>query len=360
MRKSPDMSPFKIQNEESNLLIIHPGAMGDVLLSIPAIRALRQAAPSMKVGLLANGQIAELLVACGEIHQFFSLDRSGFSCLLSGQTNGISPALRAFMEKGISVVGWMKDDDGKIAAQFKGMGIHNCVVCSPHSSEVQGTHQSIRFLHGTGFDRMSPLESWELQLPQATQKQGKELLHTKLLKQEGPPVCIHPGSGSPHKCFRPSLFAELVKDLQKQGAFPVLLQGPADAKQVMAVRDACANPPPIIHDVSIPQLAGILSAMNLFVGHDSGATHLAAALSVKTIALFGPTDPQQWAPLGPKVHVLSGPTCHCKEWDQVRSCQEKSCLGINSDLLRESCLSFLESSQARHSLKEDKHLSCPV
>jgi ADP-heptose:LPS heptosyltransferase len=78
-------------------------------------------------------------------------------------------------------------------------------------------------------------------------------------------------------------------------------------------------------------MAGVIAHANTFVGHDSGLTHLAAALHVPTIALFGPTDPRRWAPRGPHVKVVSGASCRCHGWEAVRACVEKTCLQITPE-----------------------------
>ncbi|RMH06065.1 MAG: glycosyltransferase family 9 protein, partial [Nitrospirae bacterium] len=69
----------------------------------------------------------------------------------------------------------------------------------------------------------------------------------------------------------------------------------------------------------------------LFLGHDSGLTHLAAVLGVPTIALFGPTDPTRWGPRGKRVTILRGPLCQCSNWEAVQQCFPKPCLNFSVD-----------------------------
>ena len=88
-------------------------------------------------------------------------------------------------------------------------------------------------------------------------------------------------------------------------------------------------------------MAGVLAQAKLFVGHDSGLTHLAAALQVPTLAMFGPTDPLQWAPLGNHVRTVTGLSCSCPTWESVRACESKSCLTISTETIISRCLSLL-------------------
>jgi len=117
-------------------------------------------------------------------------------------------------------------------------------------------------------------------------------------------VAVHPGSGGRRKCWPARRFAELAGRLDA----PVLLiEGPADA-------DACREffqtvPPscPVLRgtDLPLPRLAAFLMESRGYIGNDSGVSHLAAALGAPTVAVFGPTDPAVWAPLGPRVAAVA-------------------------------------------------------
>ncbi len=74
-----------------------------------------------------------------------------------------------------------------------------------------------------------------------------------------------------------------------------------------------ASATPTVRDLSVAGLAAFLSRCALFVGNDSGVTHLAGLLGVPTVALFGPTDPAIWAPLGLRVVALQSPKGRMEE-----------------------------------------------
>jgi ADP-heptose:LPS heptosyltransferase len=100
-------------------------------------------------------------------------------------------------------------------------------------------------------------------------------------------------------------------------------------------------------------VAGVTAHASLFVGHDSGLTHLAARLHVPTLALFGPTDPRRWAPRGPHVTVLAGTACRCEGWDEIRACREKSCLQISAETILGTCERMLQQQNLVHSSVSD-------
>ena len=117
-------------------------------------------------------------------------------------------------------------------------------------------------------------------------------------------LAIHPGSGSPAKNWPATRFAELVRS--RGDARWLLVRGPADDAAASLLERAPGAW--VARDLPLRVLAALLARAGAFVGNDSGVTHLAAASGAPTIALFGPTDPRLWAPVGPHVEVIHGRT----------------------------------------------------
>jgi ADP-heptose:LPS heptosyltransferase len=121
-------------------------------------------------------------------------------------------------------------------------------------------------------------------------------------------LAIHPGSGSRNKNWPLGRWSELLRELMPSFDEILLISGEADTGIFEAVRPLipatklrlCANR-------SLWDLVSELSQATLFIGHDSGVTHVAAATGVPTVALFGPTDPTIWAPNGDHVVVITSP-----------------------------------------------------
>jgi ADP-heptose:LPS heptosyltransferase len=88
------------------------------------------------------------------------------------------------------------------------------------------------------------------------------------------------------------------------------------------------TPPLVLRDLDLSLLAGVLAQVRLYVGHDSGVTHLSALLGIRTIVVFGPTDHRRWAPHGSHVSILRETPCACESWEMVQQCKEKPCLKV--------------------------------
>jgi hypothetical protein len=115
-------------------------------------------------------------------------------------------------------------------------------------------------------------------------------------------LAVHPGSGSPAKNWPADRFDRLAEALSPDRPW-LLVLGPAEEGAALAGRAAIRvrSPHPRV-------LGAALRRAGLFVGNDSGASHLAAAWGAPTLALFGPTDPAVWSPVGPRVRVVRSPS----------------------------------------------------
>jgi hypothetical protein len=117
-------------------------------------------------------------------------------------------------------------------------------------------------------------------------------------------VAVHPGSGSPRKTWPADRFAALLDTLAPRGPW-LLVQGPSDGEA--AARLARRPGAVVARGLSPRTLGAVLARAGLFVGNDSGVSHLAAAWGAPTVALFGPTDPAVWGPVGPRTAVVRAP-----------------------------------------------------
>jgi ADP-heptose:LPS heptosyltransferase len=165
-----------------------------------------------------------------------------------------------------------------------------------------------------------PPRGW-LSLTQMDRAWGRAALAGLGLDQ---PTILHPGAGATWKRWPAASFARLALALRDRGHQIALVEGPADEEAVREVL-AQAGPLPVIREADLRALARLLAQARSFVGNDSGVTHLAAMAGARTIALFGPTDPASWAPLG-DVHILR----HCRDatrrQGEIRICTDPECM----------------------------------
>lgn len=117
-------------------------------------------------------------------------------------------------------------------------------------------------------------------------------------------IVLHPGSGNPSKNWPAERFAGLARKIMASSiCLPVVVAGEADEKAIGIMRGLLPEAHFIVNSPLV-DIASIISIAAGFAGNDSGITHLAAALNVPVVALFGPTDPAIWAPRGKNVTVI--------------------------------------------------------
>lgn len=120
-----------------------------------------------------------------------------------------------------------------------------------------------------------------------------------------PYAVIHPGSGGLKKCWPAERYAELARRISEAQVLPVAVFGPAD--DVIRAQFESAIPANLhvarVENEKLRNVLALLAGARGYAGNDSGLSHLAARIC-QTTAIFGPTDPKVWAPLGDDVRVL--------------------------------------------------------
>ncbi|HET7769220.1 MAG TPA: glycosyltransferase family 9 protein [Chloroflexota bacterium] len=195
------------------------------------------------------------------------------------------PAVLPFPEL---LIVWLRDHVA-VTANAQRLRVPRVVGCAPLEATVAGTHMAAWL--------SASLESLGVRRAAGT------LLAAAGAEPAG--VVIHPGSGSARKNW--GGWAEVMAVLRPARA--TVIAGPADevpVEQLLAAWPAGAARPSVRKELTLEQLGRLLAGAELYLGNDSGVTHLAAAVGAPTVAVFGPTDPAVWAPVGARVMTVGG------------------------------------------------------
>jgi lipopolysaccharide heptosyltransferase III len=270
-------------------LLVRAGALGDILLLRGAVASLRGAGATVR--LLAPARTGQVLVGPGEVDVVVPLDGAGMADLLGGNAppDELAAALRAdavlALTRSHDLVAALRPHAGRLVQRDPEPppGIH----------AADWAAEAARALGGRRTERIPPM-SFTAEERAAVSSLGASL----------PPrfLAVHPGSGSTTKNWPSERFARLVCARTGRGERWLLVAGPADGEAVAPLRDV---PGAVLASGLAPRvLAALLSRAGLYVGNDSGVSHLAAAAGAPTLALFGPTDPASWAPRGRRALTL--------------------------------------------------------
>jgi ADP-heptose:LPS heptosyltransferase len=335
--------------------MIHPGGLGDVLLAVPAMVRLRTRFPNHWLVLCAEDQTARLLLACRIIDAWTSVQGRNCADLFTG-AGLVTGQVRVWLEDCDLAIAWTEDLDGKLSETLKAVGVREVITRSPFSATIRARHQRDRFLEAINEAPSDGAEDILLTVTESLLRLGRICLEAAGCLPGQSFVVIHPGSGSIHKCVALETLASLVAAFQMSGATPVVLEGPADQEPVDRLLQVCGDPPIVLKGLDLLTVAGVLAQARLFVGQDSGITHLAGLMGTHTVVLFGPTDSDRWAPQGAHVAVVQGAPCLCSSWSDVSRCQEKTCLVIQQDYFVARC--FAQLKQASASAENPVRLPC--
>ncbi len=290
----------------NRILVIRGGAIGDFVLTLPSIALLRNAFPQARLEILGYKHI----VALAENRFYAQAVRSieyaalaSFFARAAELPNELCEYFRSFD----LVVSYLFDPDRIFQQNLARAGVENFLFCSP---KISGDEHAAKQL-------ARPLEQLGLILKDAAarlypssddQKSAAEFI--KNLRS--PIIALHPGSGSSTKNWPHENWFHLASWLlETKCAGSLLIVGGEADEEALSAMKSLAGQKDDVHfaiDLPLPALAAILEKCAFFLGHDSGISHIAAAVGTRSLLLFGPTDPEIWAPIDPQVRIIRSPT----------------------------------------------------
>lgn len=291
-----------IRSHAPRFLILRGGAIGDFIVTLPVLQALRAQWPVAQIEIWGYPHIANLAVASGLAQSVVSLDRAEMSRFFVPEpsfTDAQVAAIRSFD----LVFNYLHDPIGQVRSNLLLAGAKQVLSGSPL---IKRGH-AVPFL----LEPLQALAIYETELApalnfsEALRASGRARLRARGLL--GKPVAVHPGSGSPSKNWPIERYVEIIRRLQAQKTDVVAILGEADVAEAAVLTRELPGLP-ILEGLTLVELAATLAECGAFLGNDSGITHLAAAAGLPVVALFGPSNADTWAPRGRGgVKVLCAP-----------------------------------------------------
>ncbi|HNR94058.1 MAG TPA: glycosyltransferase family 9 protein [Kiritimatiellia bacterium] len=288
-------------HKNPRILILRGGAIGDFIVTLPALQALRRRWPEAFIELLGYPHVARLALGGGLVNTVRSLDEAGMARFFAPMAS-FDPEQVNFVRSFDLIVSWLHDPDEVVRNNFLYAGARQVISGTPLVQKFHACECMLKPLEELAI--YSEHEVPRLDVLRELKAAGCEWLRRHGL--ETAVTAIHPGSGSPRKNWAPGNFIQLARALRERGKDCFFILGEADAECGEAVR---RNAPdfPVLDGCGLEELAGTLAHAALYLGNDSGITHLAAALGMRVIALYGPTDPALWGARGREVVHIQAP-----------------------------------------------------
>ena len=272
-------------------VVLHPGALGDVLLSMPALRTLRVA--KHELVLAAQPRIGQLLASLAIVDRHLAFDTLGLETLFGDDA---PPERLHQLLAGARVVSWFGSADQGFVSRLRSLAPDAVVASTTPAGATVWQH----LVASVGArSPVAPAEGASrepIPVAEAIVAQGRHALTDAGWRGVRPLVLLHPGAGGATKRWAVEGFAELARHLVEAfGVELVVHEGPADHDAVAALSARLRVPALRLADPSLEALSGAMRHAALWIGNDSGVTHLAAAVGTPTLALFTPAN-LAWRP----------------------------------------------------------------
>ena len=284
------------------ILVIRGGAIGDFVLTLPAIKLLRDGFPNAHLEILGYKHI----VALAEKRFYADATRSIEYGPLAGffaRGADLPLELADYFASFDLVVSYLFDPDHVFEENLTRCGVDMLVAASPKLAGSE--HAALQLAQPLAQLDLTELDPVARLYPAPA---DRAYAQSFLSSADAPLVALHPGSGSANKNWPLEQWIALGDALLAGGNAGSLLivGGEADVKQLRSLGAVWRDQKKVIfaEDLPLPELAAIVSECALFMGHDSGISHIAAAVGTRCLLLFGPTNPAVWAPANQHVQVL--------------------------------------------------------
>ena len=324
------------------ILIRATNWVGDAIMALPALRAVRRRFPDAEITILARPYVADIYrdqEICDQLIAYDSqtthagiLGRERLAAELRTQKFDLALLLQNAFDA--AWLAWRAGIPERIGYARDGRGfLLTKPIPVPKTGEIPAHEKFyyLELLRRAGWIASLPDESHiVLNVSKASRCRAEEFLAKSGARPNSLRIAI--GAGASYgsaKCWPPSRFAEVANRLQSEIEADVILFGTAaEAAVTHAISSGLRRPAiDLTEKTSIADLPALLSLCHLFIGNDSGAMHVAAGVGLPVVAVFGPTDPYGTAPVTPR-HTIVQQRPYCSPCFLRHCPTDHSCMSV--------------------------------
>ncbi len=318
--------PKTVYFEKDNIkkiLIIRIDRIGDLILSTPAIKTVRESFPDAEISLMVREYTRELVVDNPYVDKVLTCEKekvgNGYDLSISLHP-GLKPNYLAFRSKARYRIGYI----GSGGSFFL---THKII----DDREIRLRHEVESALEVVGsIGCVTKDKRLQISVTEEGEEFAERFFKENRLKENDLVIAIHPGARQEYIKWKKEGFASVADKLIEEERAKVILIGAGKEKRLVEeVASLMQNKPFFAVGLKLTQLVSLIKRCNLFIGNSSGPMHIAAALGIPVVAIFGNIHPldsyQEWGPWGEGHVVISKnmkcPDCHpgdCKSLDCMK------------------------------------------
>jgi ADP-heptose:LPS heptosyltransferase len=286
------------------ILILRVGPLGETILTTPVIRALRRRFPKAHIAYMVAPGREDLVAANPNLNEVITYEKFVPELIYGVMRKSFQMAvvlqptfrlvLHTFLARIPFRVGFETHSGGKKL-------LH---VAVPSNTDQHETARYLDVVRGLGV--IPETDAPEIFVDEAAQRWTDDFLAQAQVSPNRPRVGLNPGAGSRYRRWSPERFAQVGELLhQKHNAQVFITAGAWEGSLPHDVASLMTCSPIIVTGTTPMQLAALIQRFNLFISNDTGPMHMSTAVKTPTVALFGASNPVQWAPIWPPHRVVA-------------------------------------------------------
>ncbi len=310
----------QIAQEMQRAVILQPGSIGDYILTLPLAQFIKESLALGRIDIIGHTEYIGILPGRTCVDGVRSIDSTDLHMLFGDPSTfdlaDNDPLISLFADYAW-IVTFLGEPNGNFEKNliFTANCSHSAEVITLSTKPKKDLSGHIteyyiqQFIDQSGLSLQYPqlqLDNTLIKSTKEDKKRAKELLKETGIEHNKKVIVIQPGSGGTKKCWHLGNFLAVAKKLRSRNIEAIFLLGPAELERFgKTTMNDINNVAQSLTDLSLTDVLGLLSCVDGFIGNDSGITHLAAGLGTTTLAIFGPTNPNIYRPIGPAVTVFT-------------------------------------------------------
>ncbi len=315
----------KSQEKKHKAMLIHPGALGDCILTLHLCDFIKS---HMRIDVLDYvGNIDHIALFPGKtvVDKTRSINSIDFSKLFIDPSE-FSPDNEPKLVADLAGYDWIFNFIGDKGGNFEKNLISTLYHTTSGDVVTLGAKPPAEYAHHiskfhiddlvnekyAAIEAFTPPEDWKfdfekptINLSDSQKANGEKLLHKYLPNTDHPTIIIAPGSGSIEKNWHIDNYKQLALDLKDKKTNVLFILGPSELERMKPSEiDTLKKIAPTVSSLNTIELTELISNADVFIGNDSGVSHLSGATGISTVAIFGKTNPATYSPIGPKVKIV--------------------------------------------------------
>jgi len=320
------------------ILVVRYRFLGDTILTVPFLRNLRRACPDAVIDVLVGPVSGQVLTGCPYVNEFINFDTTRFHKYDRGEGEKKSYLSYLFelrkrkydavfvLKRSLSSAFLAFATGAKVRAGYATEGRSLLLTHRvPWDTEIHEIDSVLSVLESVGVKvEDKHLEAW-------ISEEETKTVHAKVPEFQSykKRMLIHAAAAHPDKTYPLPLWAEVIKGLHAEFGMTPFFTGDRNDRETYEELQAQAGIKGVnmAGELTVRESMALYKEMDLAVCVDSGPAHLACAVGVPTVTLFGPTDPNRWRPYGPLTQAVYDDTLECRPCHYKKTCDDqRQCL----------------------------------